>query len=205
MKKTLLLILTSLVLFAGCSKNEENLVPDDETPGVLTFITRDSPVGTIGMLDGVEGIVVELPEVKEGDGDWWHASKDYPSKKVVIATKNVGATSPEDDGSTEQVYEIWPKYYNATVWRLPHIEEFCGLNKIDNVTYTEKGCSWPIGNHFLYLCCGYYISDEYGYDFGASEETLDGFLISSQNLSKLCRLYFRGWTHIRLVHDMPKQ
>ena len=103
MKKTLLLILTSLVCLAGCSKNEENLVPDDETPGVLTFITCDSPVGTIGMLDGVEGIVVELPAVKEGDGDSvWKADQDYPAKKVVIAINNIGGDW--------QLYEMYAAY-----------------------------------------------------------------------------------------------
>ena len=205
MKKTLLLILTSLVLFAGCSKNEENLVPDDETPGVLTFITRDSPVGTIGMLDGVEGIVVELPAIKKGDTDYyWKASKDYPAKKVVIATKNVGDSSPEDAKTLARVDEIYYKYRNATAWRLPHVEELFGLANIKDVTWTDIGCRWTIGNSALFLHVGYYVSDSEGGNV-QFEDKIYGLQLP--NIGQKCNTYSLSPSSLgfaRLFHDMPE-
>ena len=206
MKKTHLLILTSLIFLVGCSKNEENLVPDDETPGVLTFITRDSPVGTIGMLDGVEGIVVELPAIKKGDTDYfWKASKDYPAKKVVIATKNVGDSSPDDAKTWARADEIYSKYRNATAWRLPHVEELFGLANIKDVTWTDIGCRWTIGNSALFLHVGNYVSDSYG-GIVQFEDTFYGLYVAYNGQkcnTRRLSASSRGFT--RLFHDMPEQ
>ena len=206
MKKTFLLILTSLVFLAGCSKNEENLVPDDETQEVLKFITRDSPVGTIGMLDGVEGIVVELPAIKEGDGDTiWKASKDYPAKKVVIATKNVGDSSPEDARSQEMASNIYITYRNSTVWRLPHVEELFGLAKIKDNTWTKKGCRWTVGNSALFLYAGNYVSDNFSIII-TDEETYYGLSINTNvQTNCICRILSSNLSFTRLFHDMPEQ
>ena len=198
MKKIFLLILTSLVFLAGCSKNEENLVPDDETPEVLKFITRDSPIGTIGMLDGVEGIVVELPAVKEGDGDSdWKADQDYPAKKVVIAINNIGGDW--------QLYEMYAADQDKTVWRIPHIEELCGLYNMKDVTWTENGCRWAIGNSSLFLCGGQYISDKYDFDFYEASEFLYGLGFNTNIKRAYFGRYFFSYSpYLRLFHDMPQ-
>lgn len=198
MKKTFVLILTSLIFLVGCSKNEENLVPDDETPEVLTFITCDSPVGTIGMLDGEEGIVVELPAVKEGDGDSdWKADQDYPAKKVVIAINNIGGDW--------QLYEMYAAYQDKTVWRIPHIEELCGLYNMKDVTWTENGCIWAIGNSSLFLCGGQYISDKYDFDFTIASEFLYGLGFNTNIKRAYFQRYFFSYSpYLRLFHDMPQ-
>ena len=143
MKKTFLLILTSLVFLAGCSKNEENLVPDDETPEVLKLITRDSPVGTIGMIDGTEGIVVELPAIGKKE-----FSSAQPAKKVVIATKNIGANKPEDYGDyyTGEEYDQFGKG-----WHLPYASEIYALIEMTNKEWTGNGYKWTFDNTGTYL------------------------------------------------------
>lgn len=71
-----LVITRSQITKASFTVDEEKFVPG---------ITANSPVGTVGMLNEVEGIVVELN-----------------GTKVVVATKNIGATTIDGDaGSTD--------------------------------------------------------------------------------------------------------
>ena len=146
MKKILLLILTflALVSLAGCSKENEDLVPDNEAgvPEVLNFITCDSPVGTIGMIDDTEGIVVELPAI----GKKTYCSAQ-PAKKVVIATKNIGANKPEDYGD----YDTGEVYDFGKGWHLPYAREIYALIEMTNKKWTGNGYKWTFDNTGTYL------------------------------------------------------
>ena len=226
MKKTLLLILTSLIFLVGCSKNKENLVPDDETPGVLTFITRDSPVGTIGMLDGEEGIVVELPEVKNGDGGvMWNFREDYPVKKVVIATKNLGADTPEDCGNYIERKEKKSCYKNG--WYIPSLAELYALFNISEKEWTGKGYKWLFDNTntsffmpvtgrsvMMYYTSPYRIVDPNIGDYWVSDEENSAGMIWMKTFCFFESKYWKGETGIgdydgikfvvRLFHAMPE-
>ncbi|MCQ2058764.1 MAG: fibronectin type III domain-containing protein [Bacteroidaceae bacterium] len=66
-------------------------------------LTQSSPAGTIGILEGIEAIVVDLPTVpaseqKEGWPNWNGSTTGttYAAKKVAIATMNYGATSIDE-------------------------------------------------------------------------------------------------------------
>ena len=112
-------------------ENYEENPPANPGPTPLAKLTKDSPVGTIGIYNGVEAIVVEL-------------TVDNVKTKYAIATKNVGATSVDEGAGTSPendkeytVYELngvltrssvpcYGNYYS----RLELDKAYCYLNEI---------------------------------------------------------------------------
>lgn len=73
----MIIALTAGVVFASCSKNDED--EKKSLPQIKSEELRaDSPEGTVGIIDGREGIVFDLGE---------------QLGKVIVATMNVGAKS----------------------------------------------------------------------------------------------------------------
>lgn len=115
-----------------------------------TSLTKAHPVGTIGMLDGREAIVVDLgPE----------------GGKVAVALKNEGASSASEAGT----YYTWTEANALTVsggWYLPSQLEYARMNsynthQIETDESDNKigiSWSWTFGTHTnkLYLPFGGY-------------------------------------------------
>ena len=115
------------------------------------IITHNSPVGTIGMLDGEEGIVVELPTIQKGEKIYYSYDMYISSKKIVIATKNYGAESPEDYGPVFDISDDWIASAHTHGWRHPSISELYALSQLTNKEWKETGCKWSFEDTYLFF------------------------------------------------------
>ena len=141
-----LTITRSQITKASFTVSKEKFVPG---------ITANSPVGTVGMLDELEGMVVELN-----------------GTKVVVATKNIGATTIDGGaGSTDPTEaSCYGDYYSlimssnqligASGWRLPTQSELSTLISNDKLTWDieRHGAIWLVTDAAtLFLpAAGYY-------------------------------------------------
>lgn len=114
-------------------------------------LTADDPVGTIGMIDGREAMVVDL---------------GGSMGKYAIALRNEGATSENDYGTYYEGDDSY-KAFKSGSWCLPSKEEleaFYNINK-NYMTFvtsgSSKGVALTFGNNQLFLPYGGYV-DEYG-------------------------------------------
>ena len=148
-------------------------------------ITKDSPEGFIGMIANNEGIVVKL-------GD----------KKVVIATKNYGATTIDEGAGSENIndascYGIFINNQFAsslsevalggTGWRLPTVEELEALK--EKVVWNEDrhGVEWKVTNEStLYMpAAGCYAYNKLSLQFEYYKVGEAGhYLSSTDNLNR---------------------
>lgn len=115
------------------------------------IITHNSPVGTIGMLDGEEGIVVELPTIQKGEKIYYSYDMYISSKKIVIATKNYGAESSEDYGPVFDISDDWIASAHTHGWRHPSINELYALSQLTNKEWQETGCKWSFEDTYLFF------------------------------------------------------
>lgn len=108
------------------------------------ILNADSEVGDIVWVNGIEGLVVQLPALSEADARAVRLkAKEYPAKKVVIATKNNGASTPDAYGEYDSfLYDI-PLPQG---WRVPSREELWALALIDDKEWKGNGWEWKIGN-----------------------------------------------------------
>lgn len=129
-----LVITRSQITKASFTVDEKKFVPG---------ITANSPVGTVGMLNEVEGIVVELN-----------------GTKVVVATKNIGATTIDGDaGSTDpeaaSCYGVYAKISQETGaftftgignlgWRMPTKAELEALAENLEWSGDRHGAIWNV-------------------------------------------------------------
>ena len=102
---------------------------------LTSVITKDSPVGQVGMLDGREGIVIQ-PHYFTKAGIF------HTGTKVVVATMNVGATTPEEYGD----YFFYDDAIDPAKtglsdgWRLPTKEE------VDDLAAVVQRTTYQVGN-----------------------------------------------------------
>lgn len=130
------------------------LMRNDMNAASATYLTTDSPVGTIGMLNGREAIVVEL----EVNGE---------KQKVGIATMNVGATSVDDCCGDAQSDCYGSFFTSATAnsasnglsngWYVPTKDQMNALLKRLTWNNERYGVEWKIGSNTLFIpAAGYY-------------------------------------------------
>lgn len=131
-----------------------NIARAQITPAVLTVtgltndnvpLTKDSPIGAIGPIDGREGMVVDL------DGTYG---------KVVIATRNVDSSTPTKEASSATAAGSRYNFYDAqsvlgtSGWYVPSKDEWKALVEIQN-SRVGSCQEWVIGTgenqHKLYL------------------------------------------------------
>ncbi|MBQ0103060.1 MAG: hypothetical protein KBS99_02660 [Prevotellaceae bacterium] len=152
-------------------------------------ITKDSPEGFIGMIANNEGIVVKL-------GD----------KKVVIATKNYGATTIDEGAGSENIndascYGIFKNNQDAsslsevalggTGWRLPTVEELEALK--EKVVWNEDrhGVEWKVTDKStLYMpAAGGYAIDRLTFQPNYIEVGTAGYYWSSADNKNIFAFY----------------
>ena len=107
-------------------------------------LTQSSPAGTIGILEGIEAIVVDLPAVPASEQvkGWpnWNGSTTgttYDAKKVAIATMNYGATSIDEAPgcygmytTVEDVIAPFTYFTSDTIqWYVPTLAEYTAFHK----------------------------------------------------------------------------
>lgn len=161
-------------------------------------LTWDSPVGTVGMLDGRECVVVDL------GGN---------VGKMAIATKNVGASSPTANG-TEMTWQNAVNQQNSEEWglgwRLPSKEEIEALQNFQSrktsnsfVLNIAEGVDleFPLNGAGISSLSGKSVIwgsdlrfDSYGHLPCAM---VDGFSYFNPNLNKTNK------TSVRPVHRLP--
>lgn len=130
---TKMVITRSQITKASFTVHEEKFVPD---------ITANSPVGTVGLLNGVEGMVVELN-----------------GTNVVIATKNVGATTIDGGAGSENIDDascygtlvdkVALSIYDESAfggagWRLPTVGELTALSGNMEWNSDRHGVEWKV-------------------------------------------------------------
>ena len=96
-------------------------------------IVKDSPVGTIGIYNGLEGIVAELDGVK-----------------TIIATKNIGAATPSDAGKAMSWHQA--QDLCADGWRLASADEYVALGTAD-APVRKENLTWNIEGSQLVIPC----------------------------------------------------
>ena len=184
-------------------------------------ITKDSPVGFVGLISSTEGIVVKL-------GD----------KNVVIATKNVGATTIDGGAGSENIDDascygtlvdkmalsIYDESaFGGAGWRLPTVGELTALSGNMEWNSDRHGVEWkvtkestlympaagakvmnPMGNPPITFGdvgnMGYYwssLDDTHIFVFGEKEKSLNRY----SPLNTSIKYYYR----IRAFHDMPTE
>ena len=135
------------------------LLRNDMKVAETTYLTADSPVGTIGMLNGREAIVVEL----EVNGE---------VQKVGVATMNVGALSAEEGAGSTTDADCYGEYFNfddandvskthlANGWYVPNSEELKALAAKLTWNNTLKGreLKFPEQGTSLFLPAGGWIN-----------------------------------------------
>lgn len=178
-----LVITRSQITKASFIVDEEKFVPG---------ITANSPVGTVGMLDGIEGIVVELN-----------------GTNVVVATKNVGATTIDggagsDDPTKASCYGDYNslimtsnQLIGASGWRLPTQSELSTLISNDKITWNiskHNGAIWQVTDATtLFLpAAGYYDynNDESTGEVGYVNVGKCGFYMCQKESNYYYALYF---------------
>ena len=123
-------------------------------------LTASSPAGTIGILDGIEAIVVDLPEVKKGakiGGDNCYTTTEaLPALKCAIATMNIGSTSVDETPYSYGTHFTFSEVQRLDVteyatskgkWYIPtpdHLARLCSLSGYTPVSH--KGCYWTFTN-----------------------------------------------------------
>lgn len=159
--------------------------------GLLSLLTKDSPVGAIGGIDGREGMVVDLGET---------------IGKVAIATKNIGASSEKAAGSYLNFSDA-KTAMGTSGWYVPSKNELTALRDIPN-SHVGSCQKWVIGTgdnqHELYFnWAGYYDNNGYMNDglyywSGTEYDTTRTFCIycsmsimSITPWNKQCRLQVR--------------
>lgn len=113
--------------------------------GLLSLLTKDSPVGAIGGIDGREGMVVDLGET---------------IGKVVIATRNVDSSTPTKEASSAKAAGSYLKFSDAKTamgtsgWYVPSKAECEALINLPN-SHVGSCQEWVIGTgdnqHKLYF------------------------------------------------------
>lgn len=113
--------------------------------GLLSLLTKDSPVGAIGGIDGREGMVVDLGGT---------------IGKVVIATRNVDSSTPTKEASSAKAAGSYLNFSDAKTamgtsgWYVPSKAEWEALINIHN-SHVGSCQKWVIGTgdnqHELYF------------------------------------------------------
>ena len=140
--------------FARNSKGEScGEVQSFKTKG----LTQSSPAGTIGILDGIEAIVVDLPAVSKGANIGGYTTAEaLTALKCAIATMNIGSTSVDETPYSygthftfSEVQRLNDTEYATSKdkWYIPtpdHLARLCSLSGYTPVT--QKGCYWKFTN-----------------------------------------------------------
>lgn len=179
-------------------------------------ITANSEPGTVGLLNGVEGMVVELND-----------------KKVVVATKNVGATtidvgadSTDPKASCYGVFNIFSLVnYGGNVnfggngWRLPTKAELEALKGKISWSGDRHGAIWQVADgSILFLPAagryfstsvkyedvgvkGYYVCQRENFDINNKEVYGLWFDANGKDVSDIGAASYV----VRAFHDMPTE
>lgn len=183
----------------------------------VTGITANSSVGTVGLLNCVEGMVVELND-----------------KKVVIATKNVDATTIDGGaGSTDPeaascygVFNLFafPNYggnvnFGGNGWRLPTKAELEALKGEISWSNDRHGAIWqvadgstlflPAAGRFISTSVkfedvgvkGYYVCQRENFDINNKE--IYGLWFDANDI-KVSNIGSASYV-VRAFHDMPTE
>ena len=109
------------------------------------ILKADSEAGDIVWVNEVEGLVVQLPALSEADAQAaFIGSKEFPAKKVVIATRNYGASTPDAYGEYASFKWNFPTVLRG--WRVPSCEELWALTLMKDKEWKGNGWEWKIGN-----------------------------------------------------------
>lgn len=188
-----------------------------ETEFVTGSITANSKPGTVGLLNGVEGMVVELN-----------------GKNVVVATKNVGATTIDggadstdpEAASCYGVFNIFSSFnyggkvnFGGNGWRLPTKAELEALAANLEWSVARHGAIWqaPNGSTLFLPAAGRYFSTSVKYEdvgvkgyyvcqrenFDINNEEFYG-LSFDENDIKVSDIGPASYV-VRAFHDMPTE
>lgn len=175
---------TAIVLCFSCSKNDDVPEPNPQQ----SELNKHTDIGTIGMLNGREAIVVDLGGT---------------IGKVAIATMNVGATSVDKGAGTDSQASCYGKYFTFAQaqdlnsadfggigWYIPSKDELYELSKKLTWNESKGGCEWKVTDKatLFFPAAGtedegkYYDRALYGYYRSSSKKgTNSGLLIFSKD------------------------
>lgn len=114
--------------------------------GAQNALTADSPVGTIGTINGREAMVVDL------GGE---------IGRVAVATMNEWATEDNPYGPTNTLYYVQTHYSPQNNWYLPSKAEMNALNELLVPNSQNTGLEYNVGENTLLLPGIQFLSDYY--------------------------------------------